>query len=148
MTAPTTRETADHAELAAMKPDDIIAILRTDRLPECSFDNGMTWVTDDVIVAETFARAADALETLLSEIAALRDYGRDVAKEALEYRRQRDELRKALELAAIRFDEIYEAAEVDDNAYRNEATIHGINGNADVAQSEARQALANQGADQ
>lgn len=49
---------------------------------------------------------------------------------------------KALELAAIRFDEIYEAAEVDDVAYRNEATIHGINGNADVARSEVRQALA------
>ena len=49
---------------------------------------------------------------------------------------------EALELAAIRFDEIYEAAEVDDVAYRNEATIHGINGNADVAQSEVRQALA------
>jgi len=49
---------------------------------------------------------------------------------------------EALELAAIRFDEIYEAAEVDDIAYRNEATIHGINGNADVAQAEVRQALA------
>lgn len=49
---------------------------------------------------------------------------------------------EALELAAIRFDEIYEAAEVDDVAYRNEATIHGINGNADVARSEVRQALA------
>ena len=72
MTAPTTRETADHAELVAMKPDDILAILRADRLPECSFDNGMTWLTDDVIVAETFARAADALENLMSEIAALR----------------------------------------------------------------------------
>ena len=70
--APTTREIADHAELVAMKPDDILAILRADRLPECSFDNGMTWVTDDVIVAETFARAADALENLMSEIAALR----------------------------------------------------------------------------
>lgn len=48
---------------------------------------------------------------------------------------------EALELAAIRFDEIYEAAEVDDVVYRNEATIHGINGNADVAQAEVRQAL-------
>lgn len=48
---------------------------------------------------------------------------------------------EALELAAIRFDEIYEAAEVDDVAYRNEATIHGINGVADVAQSEVREAL-------
>lgn len=72
----TTRETADHIgeanEKVAMKPDDILAILRADRLPECSFDNGMTWVTDDVIVAETFTRTADALENLLSEVAALR----------------------------------------------------------------------------
>lgn len=85
MTTP--RETDDHIgeanEKVTMKPDDILAILRADRLPECSFDNGMTWVTDDVIVAETFSRTADVLEKLLSEIAALRGE-RDTAQSAVE----------------------------------------------------------------
>jgi len=55
----------DHAEL--------IGVLRADRLPECSFDDGKTWELDGVGVAETFSRAADALEALLAENAALRE---------------------------------------------------------------------------
>ena len=76
---------------------------------------------------------------LLSEIAALRDYGRDVAKEAVEYRRQRDELRKALERIA------------DEAPYRSgycqSDVEYGPALSADEMQAVARQALANQGAE-
>jgi len=63
-------KSGDHAELADLL--DLQAVLRADRLPECSFDDGKTWELDGVGVAETFSRAADALETLLAENAALR----------------------------------------------------------------------------
>lgn len=78
----------DHAEL--------LGVLRADRLPECSFDEGRSWELDGVGVAETFSRAADALEALLAEIAALNDYGRSVAKEALGYRDQATEAERKL----------------------------------------------------
>lgn len=58
-------KSGDHAEL--------IGVLRADRLPECSFDDGKTWELDGVGVAETFSRAADALDALLAENAALRE---------------------------------------------------------------------------
>lgn len=100
--APTPRETADHAELAT-KPIDVLAILRADRLPECSFDDGRTWVLDGVGVAETFSRSADTIDALLSEIEALRgQYELDnatiqtLADQVTQAERQRDELRKAL----------------------------------------------------
>ena len=64
----------DHAELkrADMKPEDVLAVLRADRLPECSFDSGRTWEVDGVIVAETFTRCADLIDALLSEIEGLK----------------------------------------------------------------------------
>lgn len=55
----------DHTEL--------IGVLRADRLPECSFDDGRTWELDGVGVAEIFSRAADALETLIAEVPALQE---------------------------------------------------------------------------
>lgn len=107
--APTTRETADHAELARLAGDALSQKGRWDELHDLN----------------KFHAAANqsTVLSLLSEIAALRDYGRDVAKEALEYRRQRDELRKALERIA---DDVI----------------------PEIAPSIASQALANQGADQ
>lgn len=45
--------------------------LRADRLPECSFDDGRTWQTDDVLVAETFALAADLIESLTAQVAVM-----------------------------------------------------------------------------
>lgn len=51
---------------------ELVKILRGDRLPECSFDDGRTWETDDVIVAETFARCADLIEKQAAEIRGLR----------------------------------------------------------------------------
>lgn len=67
--------------------------------------------------------------------------------QATEAERKLAEADKALELAAIRLDEIYEAAEVDDVAYRNEATIHSINGLAGVAQAEIRTFLSSKEAE-
>ncbi|HEY1071469.1 hypothetical protein [Brevundimonas sp.] len=113
MTAPTTRETADHAEL--------LASLRASKRDRHG-------IYGRVLANPDGPRAADVLEALLSEIAALRGYGRDVAKEALEYRRQRDEavglLRKATGLKC------------DD--WRGFASF----------KTNARALLANQGADQ
>ncbi|WP_286948981.1 MULTISPECIES: hypothetical protein [Brevundimonas] len=63
-------KSGDHAELADLL--DLQAVLRADRLPECSFDDGKTWELDGVGVAETFSRAADTLEAILAENSALR----------------------------------------------------------------------------
>lgn len=51
---------------------ELLERLEADRLPECSFDEGITWVTDDVVVAETFTRAATAIRALQAERDALR----------------------------------------------------------------------------
>lgn len=53
---------------AGMKGLSLMEVLRADRLPECSFDDGRTWETDDVGVAETFASAADRIATLDQEV--------------------------------------------------------------------------------
>lgn len=134
MTAPTTRETADHAELARLAEAATAGPWETS--PEAfsprSFVIPTHHASDDPAVGSVLSRQDAAfiaaanpatVLALLSEIAALRDYGRDVAKEALEYRRQRDELRKALERIA---DDVI----------------------PEIAPSIASQALANQGADQ
>ncbi|WP_172575536.1 hypothetical protein [Brevundimonas diminuta] len=75
------------------------------------------------------------------------DARRGAVARATEAERKLAEADKALELAAIRLDEIYEAAEVDDVAYRNEATIHSINGLAGVAQAEIRTFLSSKEAE-
>ena len=59
--APTTRETADHAELARLAA----------KLRETKYRWTMGY-RDDVLLNPDGPKAADALETLLSEIAALR----------------------------------------------------------------------------
>ena len=57
---------------AGMKGLSLMEVLRADRLPECSFDGGRTWETDDVGVSETFATAADRIATLEAEVVRLR----------------------------------------------------------------------------
>jgi|GEM_PF-5832542 len=157
--APTTRETADHAELARR--------LREDADWQRKMKGG---TTNDRMLDQ----AADALETLLSEIAALRgerdDYrlraaeltgerdalkaNLDVARDddlrhlqkATQAERQRDELRKALvpfAVAAANFDENDTCdAEPDDYVFTdfNCLSVGHLRS--------ARQALANQGPDQ
>ena len=147
--APTTRETADHssevrnmvadhAELALLAnaaleiySDDVLVVGGTRRIHADNIILAVKNGVDRLIANEA---------ALLSEIAALRDYGRDVAKEAVEYRRQRDELRKALERIA------------DEAPYRSgycqSDVEYGPALSADEMQAVARQALANQGADQ
>ena len=129
MTAPTTRETADHAELAALVQD-----LRNSRT---------VWDNARARPKEIETRAADALENLLSEIAALRSaldvcntarlHWQEVVVPALGDRatqaeRQRDELREALVQADL--------------------TIRSMPGTDQSDVEFIRQALANQGADQ
>lgn len=94
VTAPTPPEPVASAlaDGEVMKISDVLAVLRADRLPECSFDNGRNWETDDVLVAEAFSRAADTLEAAAARIAALEDYGRMAAQEAVEYRARADRL--------------------------------------------------------
>ena len=105
-----------------------------------------------LLSASVASEHASDLKALLAENAALRVDNADLREHRVtadllvstlkadktEAERKLAEAVATLELAAIRFDEIYEAAEVDDVAYRNEATIHGINGLADVAQAEIR----------
>lgn len=74
-------KSGDHAELADLL--DLQAVLRADRLPECSFDDGKTWELDGVGVAETFSRAADAIDALLAENAALRAERDQIAGESI-----------------------------------------------------------------
>lgn len=146
----------DHAELArlaearmAYKPAPDTATSRAEEAALASSDSARFRKLDgDFRAAFTPA----VCSTLLAEIAALRetadvsradrkmlsDMAVQNAARATEAERKLAEADKALELAAIRFDEIYEAAEVDNVAYRNEATIHAINGLADVAQAEIR----------
>lgn len=52
---------------------DLLAVLRADRLPECSFDDGRTWEVDDVGVGEAFARAAEAIESLGADLSRTKD---------------------------------------------------------------------------
>lgn len=74
--APTTRETADHAELARLAA----------KLRETKYRWTMGY-RDDVLLNPDGPKAADALETLLSEIAALRS---DLAKTERDYSELRD----------------------------------------------------------
>jgi len=68
------------ADLIAQADALIKGRLRADRLPECSFDDGKTWQTDDVIVAETFALSADLIEALTAQVAVMGEAGVAVKK--------------------------------------------------------------------
>ena len=67
------------ADLIAQADALIKGRLRADRLPECSFDDGRTWQTDDVVVAETFALAADLIEALTAQVAVMGEALRNIA---------------------------------------------------------------------
>lgn len=75
MTAPTTRETADHAELARRAEDKANAHIRNLRLA-ASRDFAVSGYSDGLIVEQDMRgmllAAAEAFDALLSEIAALR----------------------------------------------------------------------------
>lgn len=147
--APTTRETADHAELAR-------------RLRVSWSDRG--WVAANKIkeLLGEAREAADALENLLSEIAALRGdltetrvaadlLVSSVRADLRQAERQRDELRKALEPFAT-----YPlAVKMDGTVAPDEYQLtgrHDKEGNFRTVTNRdfqrARQAITNQGADQ
>lgn len=105
-TAPTPPEPVASAlaEGEVMKISDVLDVLRADRLPECSFDEGRTWETDDVIVAETFSRAADTLEAAAARIDSLESLLEQAGRYQAEFRdratqaeARADRLAKALE---------------------------------------------------
>ena len=85
-----------------------------------------------------FSELRDSYDAVSNKLCVERAHGSRETKRATEAERKLAEAERSLELAAIRFDEIYEAADVDDSACRNEATIHGINGLADIARAEIR----------
>lgn len=133
----------DHAELA-----------RLAETAEWMADGDLGAEGSVLLSASVAAEHASDLKALIAEVAALRGgvaqanaNGASHWSRATEAERKLAEADKALELAAIRLDEIYEAAEVDDVAYRNEATIHSINGLADVAQAEIRTFLSSKEAE-
>ena len=144
--APTTRETADHAELA--------------RLAEAATPDWDAETITENTVAYFGAFVPSVALALLSEIAALKgerddlerhrdrlaitcqrrlDDWRDAQAKATQAERQRDELRKALERIA------------DEAPYRSgycqSDVEYGPALSADEMQAVARQALANQGAE-
>ncbi|NWE52585.1 hypothetical protein [Brevundimonas sp. P7753] len=113
MTAPTTRETADHAELLE-KLKRVKYVREAHDEPHGTYDqpcDADDYGAEAVPVNPDGEAAADALENLLSEIAALRGdltvsrddldqlqaHFRQRDREATQAERQRDELRKALE---------------------------------------------------
>ncbi len=48
---------------------DILDTLLADKLPECSFDGGESWVLDGVRIAEVFAEAAKKISELRGKVA-------------------------------------------------------------------------------
>jgi hypothetical protein len=48
---------------------DILETLLAEKLPECSFDGGKTWVLDGVRIAEVFAEAAKKISVLRGKVA-------------------------------------------------------------------------------
>lgn len=145
--APTTRETADHAELARLRQH--IANLK------CRPGHHAQFGTPSVVQVPNYWNRdlASDLEALLSEIAALRgerdglmaNYDRatrlhaSTCRDLAQAERQRDDLRKALE-------EIADEAPYR-SGYCQSDVEYGPALSADEMQAVARQALANQGAE-
>lgn len=129
----------DRAFIAAASPATVLALLAENaalREEKDYFD--AEFRRQCGATADQMTRAAEAERALSEHRIAADLLISSLKSDKAEAERKLAEADRSLELAAIRFDEIYEAAEVDDSAYRNEATIHGINGLADVAQAEIR----------
>lgn len=112
---------ANAAFIAAANPATVLALIAENAALRT------LWADADALASEHFVALREK-----------QDDAQMLYHRATEAERKLAEARGLLSLAATRFDEIYEAAEVDDVAYRNEVTIHSINANADWARSEIR----------